>query len=1018
MTEKKDPNVEKRLKSIFQAAPVGIGVVADRIIIDANDRLGEMTGYSRDELIGQNAGIFYLTDDDYNYVGVEKYKQISEKGTGSVETRWRRKDGTVIDVLLSSTPIDPSNLSAGITFTALDITKFRLAETELKESERRHRLIVDKINDTIWTADLSLRTTYVSPSIEKLLGYTPEERMSQNPVNQMTSESFARVTEFLALELEREKEKGVDPDRTVKIDIEYIHKNGSIVWIENIIGAIRDEKGVIIGIHGISRDITERKRTEEALRESEEKFRLTFQSSPDSVNINRLEDGLYVDINEGFTKLTGFTREDAIGKTSFEINIWHDLADRQRLVKQLKEKGACENLEAVFRRKDGRLGIGLMSARVIILKGAPHIISITRDITERKRAEETLRESEEKHRILFEYSAHGILMADIETKKFGFANPAICRMFGYSEEELTGLGLADIHPADSLEIVEAEFEALALGRKQAARSIPCLRKNKTIFYSDIVATPVKIEGRKYSLGFFQDITERKKAEEELYYERQRFQNLIQNAPFGMLMADKNDRFIYINPKFSEIFGYELKDIPDGRKWFELAYPDAEYRKEVISAWIDDLKSYGTGEKRPRIYEVTCKGGARKIIHFIPVRLQTGEHLISCEDITERITLENQLRHSQKMESVGRLAGGVAHDFNNMLQAIMGYAELALLKIRMGSPADSYLIQIKQAAQRSADLVRQLLAFARKQTVSPRVLDLNETVPSILKILKQLIGENIKLVWKPDEKIWPVKMDPVQIDQILANLIVNARDSIQDSGVISIQTQSAAVDEIYCRIKPGLIPGKYSLLMVSDTGSGMDKETLSHIFEPFYTTKDIGEGTGLGLSTVYGIVKQNGGFIDVHSEPDYGTTFKIYLPACFEEAGEETYVSDKTISGGAETVLVVEDEQMLLEFVCNILKEHGYDVLKAMTPADALSLIRGHEKPVHLLITDVIMPGMNGRDLSDAVMKLHPEAKTLFISGHPADVIARHGVLDQGTSFLQKPFLVTTLTEKVREVLEG
>jgi CheY-like chemotaxis protein len=263
----------------------------------------------------------------------------------------------------------------------------------------------------------------------------------------------------------------------------------------------------------------------------------------------------------------------------------------------------------------------------------------------------------------------------------------------------------------------------------------------------------------------------------------------------------------------------------------------------------------------------------------------------------------------------------------------------------------------------------------------------------------------------------VKMDPAQIDQILANLLVNARDSISGAGTVSIETENAVIDEFYCRARPGFTPGKYAVLAVSDTGSGMDKETLSHIFEPFFTTKDVGSGTGLGLSTVYGIVKQNAGFIDVHSEPYRGTTFKIYLPSCNDQAENMNHVQEKITSGGAETVLVVEDERMLLEFVCSILEEHGYKVLSALTPADALSLLRAHNSPVHLLITDVVMPGMNGLELKDAVLKMHPETRTLYMSGHPADVIARHGVLEKGTMFLQKPFLVAALTEKVRQALE-
>jgi CheY-like chemotaxis protein len=372
-----------------------------------------------------------------------------------------------------------------------------------------------------------------------------------------------------------------------------------------------------------------------------------------------------------------------------------------------------------------------------------------------------------------------------------------------------------------------------------------------------------------------------------------------------------------------------------------------------------------------------------------------------------------------MESVGRLAGGVAHDFNNMLGVIIGNAEMALDDFDHTQPVYRDLQEILKAAHRSADLTRQLLAFARKQTVSPKVLDLNETVESALKMLRRLIGEDIDLMWKPASGLWPVKVDPCQIDQILANLCVNSRDAIAGVGEITIETGNARFDEGYCRDHAGFSPGEFALIAVSDSGCGMDKEILRHIFEPFFTTKEVGKGTGLGLSTVYGIAKQNNGFINVYSEPGRGTSCKIYLPRA--EAGvsdEESPGEKKNDPGGTETILLVEDEESMLALGKSILERHGYLVLAAPGPSGALAFARSHPGPIHLLITDVVMPEMDGKALGDILRDSRPDCKCLFMSGYTKDAIAHHGILREGIHFLQKPFSVTTLLEKVREVLDA
>jgi PAS domain S-box-containing protein len=397
----------------------------------------------------------------------------------------------------------------------------------------------------------------------------------------------------------------------------------------------------------------------------------------------------------------------------------------------------------------------------------------------------------------------------------------------------------------------------------------------------------------------------------------------------------------------------------------------------------------------------------------------------CWDITdlkqaeeEREKLQAQLLQSQKMESIGRLAGGVAHDFNNMLGVILGHAELALERIDPGQPLHSDLQEIRKAAERSTELARQLLAFARKQTISPRVLDLNETVGGMLKMLWRLIGEDIDLSWLPGGDLWPVKMDPSQVNQILANLCVNARDAIPGVGRITIETGNAVFDEAYGADQPGYVPGDYALLAVSDDGCGMDKETLGKLFEPFFTTKELGKGTGLGLATVYGIVKQNSGFINVYSEPGQGTTFRIYLPRHAGKTEQERPAAPReAVMRGRETILVVEDEPEILNLARLMLERQGYQVLSAGTPGEAIRTAERHHGEIHLLMTDVVMPEMNGRDLAKQIFSSYPNIKRLFMSGYTANVIAHHGVLDEGVHFIQKPFSIKALTAKVRQTLD-
>ncbi len=537
------------------------------------------------------------------------------------------------------------------------------------------------------------------------------------------------------------------------------------------------------------------------------------------------------------------------------------------------------------------------------------------------------------------------------------------------------------------------------------------------FKEPIKQTERAAEFEKLTASFYDMADALSKNQKKLQSSEDRFKKLSRVTFEGI--AIHNEWVVKdVNDSLTELFGYKSEEIV-GNNAVELFFP-----KELHSLIYKNIS-----KNIALPYEVMAK---KKDGTLFPVEIESkdiirgDEHfqVSAVRDITERKRAERehknllgQLNQAQKMESIGRLAGGVAHDFNNMLGVILGHTELALL--RAGEKHDLYtdLKEIQKAAIRSADITKQLLAFARKQTISPRKLDLNDTVDNMISMLRPLIGENIDLVWKPTAHIWPVKMDPIQIDQMLANLCVNARDAIKGVGKLTIETGKKTFDEAYCKDHPGFIPGDFSMLAVSDDGCGMDKHTLSNLFEPFYTTKNIGKGTGLGLSTVYGIVKQNNGFINVYSEPGLGSTFKIYLPRLFGDKDDNVVPQNKTIAGGTETILLVEDEPSILSMTRIMLERNGYRVLPSVTPEKAIKKAKDYSEVIDLLMTDVVMPGMNGRDLAGQIVPLYPDIRLLFMSGYSPSIIAHQGVLDEGVAFIQKPFSMADLTEKVREVLD-
>ncbi|GAB6094338.1 hypothetical protein JCM14469_05900 [Desulfatiferula olefinivorans] len=652
-------------------------------------------------------------------------------------------------------------------------------------------------------------------------------------------------------------------------------------------------------------------------------------------------------------------------------------------------------------------------ALIVILIG--FIISLIIQGHRRKLAEQAARESEERYRLLFDNMLDGFAVGELmfeDDKAVDFkyidANPAHDTLTGIRHKK--GRTIRELVPG----IFEKNPELPGLFERVSQTGSP--ERFETFVHAINAWLALSVYSVKpgYIAVLFDNITSRKKAEESLRL----FKALVDRSTDAIGISNPEGRHYYQNRAFDDLFG----DI--GPNPVSTLYTDETVGDTVFNAimkggsWQGEIEAYaGDG----RILNIFLRAYAIKD-HDGRILGLAGLH----NDITaqkqsdqDKARLQQQLYQSQKMEYVGRLAGGVAHDFNNMLGVILGHLDLIMDGMDQAAPLFAELMEIKKAGERSADLTRQLLAFARKQTALPKVIDLNETVEGLLKMIRRLIGEDIDLIWSPGKHLSPVKIDPGQIDQMMVNLCLNARDAIGGVGTVTIESGTASLgpDDV-ARFTEG-VPGDYVTLEIRDNGCGMDAETRDRIFEPFFTTKVLGKGTGLGLSTVYGMVRQNKGFIDVVSEPDQGTTFRIFLPP--HQGGEV----EKTVPvpaddpvGGHETILVVEDEEAILDMITLMLTPLGYTVLSASRPEDAVTLARSHPGAIDLLITDVIMPGMNGRDLAGHIEKAAPGLKCLFMSGYTADVIGRHGVLDRRVHFIQKPFSKKTLSVKVRRILDG
>jgi len=858
----------------------------DRRVLNVSPSLEKMLGYQTQEFIGQPAaalgkivGSAYLPQLLADMDAILKGETIPATTYEFID-----RNGTVRYGEISGSPVVREGGIGGFVAVVRDTTDRKKAADALLRTNKLLDSIVENIPDMIFLKDAQeLRFVRFNRAGEELLGYSRDELLGKNDYNFFSKEQADFFTEIdrRVLEGRRVVDIPEEPIRTRERGERVLHTKKV-----PILNADATPEYLL----GISEDITERKCILEALAASEEKFRKAFNTTPDSVNINRLTDGLYVSINPGFTRITGYTEEDVIGKTSTEFNIWVHSDDRQRLVDGLLKDGEVANLEATFRMKNGELRYGLMSASIIDLNGVPHILNITRDITERRRMEEELRASEERFRALSENAPDVIFTMNLDGV-ITYVNPSWTRLLGYEADAVQGRFFIDFGKEQDQKIYRKLFKSIRDG-------------GKTV-----------------------------------------------NNHIGIMLAkDGSERVFNMNFAFNR-------------------------------------DSQGT------IFGVV---GTMK-------------------DVTEFMEMEKKLIHAQKMEAIGTMAGGIAHDFNNVLMGIQGYVSLILMHISPADPNYERLKMVEEQVRSGAGLSKQLLGFARGGIYEMKPTNINDIIDKTASIFSRTRKEIIiDLELAPD--IWTVEVDRVQMEQVFMNLYVNSWQAMPRGGEIFLKTENRYFDDVQ-GLPAVMTTGKYVRIEIVDSGPGMDERTRERIFDPFFTTKDIGRGTGLGLTIVYGIIKAHKGVIEVASVPGQGTTFTIFLPASEKKVVGET-APKEAIAGGRETILLVDDEKIILDVSRELLESLGYRVYSAGGGKEAISLYREKSNEIDVVILDMIMPGLSGGETFDLLYGTNPDVKVLLASGYSLSGEAEQILARGCTGFLQKPFQIEKLSRKLREILDS
>jgi two-component system cell cycle sensor histidine kinase/response regulator CckA len=875
-----------------------------------------------------------------------------------------------------------------------------------KGQKMQYRALLDAAPDAIVTVDQAGTIVVVNAPAEKLFGYRRDELIGR-PAEILISEHFrgqhsAQHSRFLVTPAERPQVAG--------LELFGLRKDGSEFPAEIRLSPLDTKWGILVS--SAIRDISDRRRTEEDLRRL-----ASIVACSDDAIVGKTLEGIITSWNAGAERMYGFSAKEAIGASVSLLTPSDRLDEIPEMLDRVKRGEIVDHFETLRVRKDGKTFSTEITVSPIrdAMEKIVGVSTIGRDISVRKSAEKHLAQMEARYRGLLEAAPDAMVVVN-QAGEIVLLNLQAEKQFGYHRDELVGQKVKNIIPkgfaerliSDSLRTAE---DALA---QQIGTGIELLgrRKDGSEFPIEIMLSPLEGADGILVTAAIRDITERRRREDEL----SRLAAVVESSYDAIVSLTPQGVILTWNSGAERIFGYSAKEAV-GQSILFLSVPE---RADEAPTLVDRIKRADTVEYVETIRLRRDGTPIHVALTISPIKGSDGQVVgIStvARDVTESRHLEAMLRQSQKMEAVGQLAGGVAHDFNNLLGVILGYTGLMLDHLSPDDPNHKAIEEIQKAGDRAALLTRQLLAFSRKQVLQPKSLDLNTVVAGTEKLLQRLIGEHIELLVILSPALTRVKADAGQLEQIIMNLAVNARDAMPTGGKLTIETSNVEFCDEYVAQHPTTGLGPHVMLAVSDTGHGMDAVTKAHMFEPFFTTKEFGKGTGLGLSTVYGIVKQSGGSIWVYSEVGLGTTFKIYLP-CVGPILEIASSGDRpeSVEGGSQTILVVEDEAALLRVTQQSLEAVGYTILAAHCPAEAIRISESHPGPIHLLVSDVIMPKMNGAQLATVLSAQRPEMKVLYVSGYTDDTIVRHGVLEPGLAFLQKPFSPKTLARKVCELL--